>query len=386
MNPSVAFGTLTCDQGSQPGAALCCAGAGGRGSAELHGGLGQITPMSKVRNFKSNMKILAFPAVALVLCFAPPAPAAVQKPSAHTQGSPIGSPDGPLRPGEYWWRPQLAPSGPLMVLVSIPNQTLHVYRNGILIGRTTVSTGTKGHATPGGVFTILEKKPEHYSKKYNNAPMPNMQRLTWTGICMHSGNLPGYPASHGCIRMPFAFSQLLYSVTGKGGTVIVGDGETPVPHLASNPGLILAPKDLKREMLRPLPPNEYIWNPERSAGGPVTAVISGADRTMYVYRNGNVIGRAPIGVVGAGAMGNHVFTLLEGTNHRLSWLVPGRAALRWMSVTQGDRPDAADRIASRLRLNPVFAGNVYDILRPGSTVIVTDQPVVRNRAIAGFFQ
>jgi hypothetical protein len=141
---------------------------------------------------------------------------AVEKPSAHTKGTPTGKPTGALKPGEYWWKPQLAPSGPLMVLVSVPEQIMHVYRNGILIGRSTVSTGSKGHSTPGGVFSILEKKPEHYSKKYNNAPMPNMQRLTWTGIAMHSGNLPGYPASHGCIRLPFDFSQLLFSATSKG--------------------------------------------------------------------------------------------------------------------------------------------------------------------------
>jgi lipoprotein-anchoring transpeptidase ErfK/SrfK len=93
------------------------------------------------------------------------------------------------------------------VLISVPEQVMHVYRNGILIGRSTVSTGSTGHATPGGVFSILEKKQEHYSKTYDNAPMPNMQRLTWTGIAMHSGNLPGYPASHGCIRLPFDFSR-----------------------------------------------------------------------------------------------------------------------------------------------------------------------------------
>ena len=65
--------------------------------------------------------------------------------------------------------------------------------------------------------------------------MPNMQRLTDTGICMHSGNLPGYPASHGCIRMPYDFSQLLFSATAQGGTVVVGDGKVPVPHLAQTP-------------------------------------------------------------------------------------------------------------------------------------------------------
>ena len=103
-----------------------------------------------------------------------------------------------------------------MVLVSVPEQTMHVYRNGILIGRSSVSTGSKGHSTPGGVFSILGKNQEYYSKKYDNAPMPNMQRLTDTGICMHSGNLPGYPASHGCIRMPYDFSQLLFSATATG--------------------------------------------------------------------------------------------------------------------------------------------------------------------------
>src|SRR5438876_7729384 len=88
---------------------------------------------------------------------------AMERPSFHTKGTPTGKPTGALKPGEYWWKPQLSPSGPLMVLVSIPQQTMHVYRNGILIGRSTVSTGSKGHATPGGVFTILEKSREHYS-------------------------------------------------------------------------------------------------------------------------------------------------------------------------------------------------------------------------------
>jgi hypothetical protein len=256
---------------------------------------------------------------------------------------------------------------------------MHVYRNGILIGRSTVSTGSQGHATPGGVFSILEKKQEHYSKKYDNAPMPNMQRLTWTGIAMHSGNLPGYPASHGCIRLPYDFSQLLFSATSKGGTVVVGDGKVPVPHLASNPGLLLAPKDLSSAMVRPLASNEYDWKPERSSSGPITIVVSAADRALYVYRNGNPIGRAPVVVSGSGSLGNHVFSLLEGTTDRQSSLAPGRAARKWMSVTSSGRRVPAEKIASRLRINPEFAVKVYDMLRPGTTVIITDQPVVRSR-------
>jgi L,D-transpeptidase catalytic domain len=311
---------------------------------------------------------------------------AVQQPSFHTKGTPTGKPTGQLKPGQYWWKPQLSPSGPLMVLVSVPQQTMNVYRNGILIGRSSISTGSKGNATPGGVFSILEKKQEHYSKKYDNAPMPNMQRLTWTGIAMHSGNLPGYPASHGCIRMPYDFSQLLFSATSKGGTVVVGDGNTPVPYLASNPGLLLAPKDMSPEMLRPLAHNDYDWKPERSSSGPITIVVSAADRALYVYRNGNPIGRAGVEIQRGGRLGEQVFSLLEGTTGQQSSLAPGRAARRWMTVTSSGRSVPAEKIAARLRINPEFAHKVYDTIEPGTTVIITDQPVVRSRASAAILE
>ena len=303
---------------------------------------------------------------------------AMPQPSFHTKGTPTGKPTGPLKPGEYWWKPQLSPSGPVMVLVSVPEQTMHVYRNGILIGRSSVSTGSKGNATPGGVFSILEKKATHRSKKYDNAPMPHMQRLTWTGIAMHSGNLPGYPASHGCIRLPYDFSQLLFSVTSHGGTVVVGDGKTPVPHLASNPGLLLAPKDFTPAMLRPLAHSEYEWHPERSANGPITIVVSAADKEMYVYRNGNPIGRAAVEISGRGALGDQVFSMLEGTTDRESWLAPGRAGRPWMSVTSRGGSTDVEKIAGRLRVNPEFGHKLYDVMAPGTTVIETDKPVARR--------
>src|ERR1041385_3408531 len=303
---------------------------------------------------------------------------AMEKPSFHTKGTPTGKPTGQLKPGEYWWNPQLSPSGPVVVLVSIPQQTMHVYRNGVLIGRSTVSTGSKGHDTPGGVFSILEKKSTHRSKKYNDAPMPYMQRLTWTGIAMHSGQLPGYAASHGCVRLPYDFSQLLFSTTTNGGTVIIGDGKTPVPRLASNPGLILAPTDLTPGMLHPLGKNDYDWHPERSPEGPITIVLSSADRAMYVYRNGNPIGRAAVEINGRGRLGSQVYTLLEGSTGKPSQLAPGREAGRWMRVSSAGRPVEAEQIASKIRFNTEFAQKLVDEIKPGTTVIVTDQQVVRN--------
>jgi hypothetical protein len=321
------------------------------------------------------MKILTSVAISIGLLTASQA---MEKPSFHTKGTPTGKPTGALKPGEYWWHPEISPQGPLMILVSVPEQTMHVYRNGVLIGRSTVSTGSKGHSTPGGVFSILEKKQTHRSKTYNNAPMPYMQRLTWTGIAMHSGALPGYPASHGCVRLPYDFSQLLFKATDKGGTVIVGDGKTPTPHLASNPGLLLAPKDFTSDMVRHLANDEYDWRPERSTEGPITIVVSSADNALYVYRNGNPIGRGAVQVSGRGGLGNHVFTLLEGSTGKPSQLAPGREAGKWMRVTSQGAPVEADDIASRIRFNREFAQKLADEIKPGTTVIVTDQPVVRN--------
>jgi hypothetical protein len=179
--------------------------------------------------------------------------------------------------------------------------------------------------------------------------------------------------------LPFDFSQLLFKETSKGGTVVVGDGKVPVPHLASSPGLLLAPKDFTSEMLRPLAKNDYDWNPERSSSGPVTIVVSAADRALYVYRNGNPIGRASVEVEGRGSLGDHVYSLLEGTSDRQSSLAPGRAARNWMTVTSRGRSVPAEKLAERLRVNPEFANKVYDTIEPGTTVIITDQPVVRNR-------
>ena len=101
------------------------------------------------------MKLLKILAVSVALLTTVQA---MQQPSSHTKGTPTGKPTGQLKPGQYWWHPELSPSGPLMVLVSVPEQTMHVYRNGILIGRSSISTGSQGHSTPGGVFSILGKQ------------------------------------------------------------------------------------------------------------------------------------------------------------------------------------------------------------------------------------
>lgn len=137
-----------------------------------------------------------------------------------------------LDPGEFLWRPERAATGPVEIVVSLAEQRAYVYRANTLIGVTTVSTGRRGNRTPTGSFTILQKNRRHFSNLYNNAPMPNMQRLTWDGIALHAGALPGYAASHGCVRLPTAFSRILFGVTSLGGRVHIVAHAPPSAHEA----------------------------------------------------------------------------------------------------------------------------------------------------------
>lgn len=136
-----------------------------------------------------------------------------------------GSQDS-LAPGKYEWTPEASATGDVVVVVSLPEQMAHVYRGGVRIGRSSISSGKAGNDTPPGVFEILEKRKVHFSNLYNNAPMPFMQRLTWDGIALHAGQIPGYPASHGCVRLPKAFAEQLFQVTERGGMVVVADATT----------------------------------------------------------------------------------------------------------------------------------------------------------------
>ncbi|MEO0033415.1 MAG: hypothetical protein RIS94_3173 [Pseudomonadota bacterium] len=109
----------------------------------------------------------------------------------------------------------------VLIVVSKPEQRMYVFRDGALWSSAPVSTGRRGHGTPVGVFPILQKQVFHRSNTYSNAPMPFMQRLTWRGIAVHAGHLPGYPASHGCIRVPYAFARALFGLTRAEATTVV---------------------------------------------------------------------------------------------------------------------------------------------------------------------
>ncbi|HXW25485.1 MAG TPA: L,D-transpeptidase [Xanthobacteraceae bacterium] len=124
------------------------------------------------------------------------------------------------------------PSGQLTIVVSIGNQHVSLYADGAFVARGPVSTGMHGHPTPVGVFTVIQKDRYHRSNIYSLAPMPYMQRITWSGVALHEGVLPGYPASHGCIRMSGAFAVRLWGITKIGARVIVARSDTAPAEIA----------------------------------------------------------------------------------------------------------------------------------------------------------
>jgi hypothetical protein len=283
-----------------------------------------------------------------------------------------------LRPGEFVWHPERAPGGPVVVVVSIPEQQARVFRNGVEIGRSSVSTGRSGYPTPTGVFSILEKKREHYSNLYDDAPMPNMERLTWSGVALHAGHVPGRPASHGCIRLPLAFSERLYEVTATGSTLVVVADERTDPRI-HHPGLLLPPVRSPAPAAAAEPgPADATWSfhPERAPGGPLSLLLSTADRKLYVMRGGREIGRAAYALRDPSApLPVGVYTLLEGPAPGEPVLARGRPARRWLGVgVAHPTPDADPAAPDRVRLPPAFRWALEPLLAPGTTLVVTDLP------------
>jgi lipoprotein-anchoring transpeptidase ErfK/SrfK len=170
------------------------------------------------------------------------------------------------------------PKGPLQIVVSIGNQKVTLFSNGVRVAQGPVSTGVPGHPTPTGVFSIIEKDRYHHSNLYSNAPMPYMQRITWSGVALHEGVLPGYPASHGCIRMSHDFAQKLWPITNLGVRVIVAHHE-------------LAPVDFQHPKL---------FAPKLEPSEPAVAAGGGTDGRDVVGTI--VMAQAPVAEPGSAAI------------------------------------------------------------------------------------
>ena len=238
-----------------------------------------------------------------------------------------------LKPGEWVWKPEIAPKGPILVYVDLTRQLATVYRNGVRIGVSTVSTGREGYETPTGVFTILEKNRQHFSSKYNNAPMPYQQRLTMDGVALHAGGHkdPVMRPAAGVLAPP------------RDGT------------LAGSATAQLAPE------------GTFTWTPEASASGPVSIIISTGDQQVVVLRNGVEIGRA------------HAVVSPE-TNQPQVMTFAGGAKAQWIQVGVSDLKGESAEIISTERVEQMqlpagFAAGMRSVIAPGTTVLVTEASV-----------
>ena len=270
-----------------------------------------------------------------------------------------------LKNGEFNWYPERSAAGPILIIVSIPEQRVHVYRNGIRVGASSCSTGKPGHLTPTGVFKILQKDKHHKSSTYSNAPMPNMNRLTWSGIALHAGNLPGYPASHGCVRLPLQFSEMLFGITKLGMTVVIADS-TSHPASVVHPGLVLG--DYARNefaavdaALKQAQYSEgHVAHPRQTS-----VVVSGADRKMTVYDGDRVVATGGVRIDGGKRP-------LADTVHTLVAADSAKGDLQWSSIGYGksNREDLSKELR-RIKAEPQVREELRKRMHNGMTVVTT---------------
>ncbi|MDD2047734.1 L,D-transpeptidase [Pseudomonas putida] len=291
-----------------------------------------------------------------------------------------------LKAGQFLWYPQVSPVGPVTVVVSLTEQRAYVYRNGIAIGVSTVSSGKAGRETPTGVFSILQKKVEHKSSLYNSAPMPYMERLTWDGIALHAGHLPGYPASHGCVRLPLAFAKNLYEITGFSSTTVIVSDTHSAPVEVYHPG-VLAPTVNEGKAQGPLVlSNQQFWSDPDPTAGPLSILISRADLRAYVYRGGQLIGSAPASSIESSQhrSGMAVYSLLQKPS---ALALDAALPLRW-SVVGLSNPEYGDtpyEQLGQLNMNPEFRRHLRSAMDIGTTLVITDWASTRDTRSNGKF-
>ena len=274
-----------------------------------------------------------------------------------------------LKPGTFVWYPDRAPKGFVSIIVSLPDQRCYVYRNGVRIGVSTCSTGKAGHTTPVGVFTILQKDVDHHSSIYDDASMPFTERLTWSGVALHAGGLPGYPSSHGCVHLPIAFAKLLFGITHYGTPVIIADSHSqPVDVL--HPGLVLpadATTAIKDDAPKTPAQGETAATEPDPAQDAVTMVVSGADKKLTVLKDGVVVLTAPVTVRDPSVPLGNVVYILKTVGGEVAWTA---LSFEGNGAGQGKATSAIDRITVAPEANAQLA----KLLVPGSTLLVTELP------------
>ena len=307
------------------------------------------------------------------------------------------------------------PVGPLHIIISIAKQRATVFSNGIRIAEAPISTGVPGHPTPMGVFSVISKSRYHKSNIYSGAPMPYMQRITWSGIALHQGPLPGFPASHGCIRLPEAFAVKLWAISKVGARVIVTRDE-PAPFKIENARLFVPKKPAEKPAdaaeaptpvimastvtivepagadLVKLPDAARPTAEQQKRKGPVQVFVSRKEAKLYVRQDFAPLFDAPVTIAEPDQpWGTHVFTLMDIKDGKPDWsavTIPSGYAhrperhSRKLSAKEFERQHkrAADLVnaPTAVRALELFelpqdaVDRISELLAPGSALIVSD--------------
>jgi hypothetical protein len=320
-------------------------------------------------------------------------------------------------------QPRKTPKGPLQIIISIAGQRVSLCDNGTLVARSSVSTGVRRHPTPLGVFSVVEKQRWHRSNIYSGAPMPYMQRITWSGIALHAGELPGYPASHGCIRLTNDFAIRLWHLTKRGARVIIARQDVvPVeianPHLfVSKPktasgspdsrAIAVADRGNKTAAATPasLMPNvdtkeiadSQVAGPTPSGAAPQKAVpisifVSRKLSKLFVHQGFTPLFDVPVKIQNPeDPLGTHVFTAMEpvaaGTAVRWSVVsIPeqgasadstkGRETPKQKKITETtpsvQSSEKANTALGRIEIPQDAVERISELLTPGSSLIISD--------------
>ena len=335
---------------------------------------------------------------------------------------------------------QPVPQGPLHIIVSIAKQQVTVYANGTLVGRAPVSTGMPDHPTPMGIFTVISKSRWHVSNIYSGAPMPYMQRITWSGIALHAGKLPGYPASHGCVRLPEHFAARLWGLSKTGARVIVARDEV-APVAIAHPRLRVPPKpqnkpadamvaaapsekielvanaeiagkvgDGMKEIgaIKPAPPEDIVQAmPRPQRQGPVQVFVSRKQGKVFVRQDFKPIFEAPVTIAEPDRpLGTHVFTAMriQEDGAAMQWTamtIPsgyarardreGKRGTKWSRAKQeafapelAAAPKAAAAL-DRIEMPQAAIDRIAELLAVGSALIVSDNPLSDETGIGTDF-
>jgi len=314
--------------------------------------------------------------------------------------------------------------GPLLIIISIADQRISLYDDGALVARSSVSTGVKGHPTPLGVFSVISKNKWHRSNIYSGAPMPYMQRITWSGIALHAGDLPGYPASHGCIRLTHDFAVRLWHLTKRGTRVIIAHDDirpeeignaqlfVPKPKVAlATPQLGTTTQPVSDTVTANATVTPLVANAKEQEsvkadakapdvtsagaapkkGASISVFVSRKLSKLFVRQGFVPVFDAPVSIKDAAEpMGTHVFTAMEFQNDG--------AAVRWTVVTVPEKsshsqrippksqkghaqqtiktvpptPDKANAALNRIEIPKETAERIAELLTPGSSLIISD--------------